>query len=145
MERERARKQNASIAAARCIGCKRQELSCKQSMPPILDETMLLLLGGFALRWRPCLFRLANWSGLAANYSLQARWVLAISPPFYSHAPSRPLLMSSHKGAPLAPSRGTPQLGETYREGCCGDGDDDDDVRLVRSAVGSRCMQTVGR
>lgn len=49
---------------------------------------------------------------------------------------SLPLLMSSHKDAPLTPSRGTPQLRETYREG---------GGREARSAIGSRCMQTVGR
>jgi len=43
--------------------------------------------------------------------------------------------MSSHKDAPLAPSRGTPQLRETYREGA---------DHEARSAIGSRYMQTVG-
>lgn len=98
-----------------------------------------------ALRWRSCLFRCEGkleWPCC----ELQARWVRAIKPfLLFSHSLYLPLPMSSHKGAPLAPSRGIPQLGETYREGCCGGGDDDDDVRLVRSAVGSRCMQTVGR
>lgn len=62
-----------------------------QRSRPRFDETML---GGdvgglFALRWRCCRFRLANWKGLANSIR---GGVLLCSP--------SPSSMSSHKGAP---------------------------------------------
>ena len=100
-----------------------------QRSRPRFDETML---GGdvgglFALRWRCCRFRLANWKGLANSI----RGGVLLFPP------SLPFFNVLAQGrARFAPSRGTPQLGETYREA---------GGREARSAIGSRCMQTVGR
>lgn len=85
------------------------------------DSMRRLLVGAvvsFALRWRCCRFRFANWKGLANSI----RDGVLI--------PSLPFLMPSHKGTP---SRGTPQLGETYR-----------DVRLVLRSAPVACRRLGG-
>jgi hypothetical protein len=118
---------------SRCIGCKRQELSCKkhtQATQPPRFETRRW--GGFALRWRCCLFRLVNWKGLA-RFAKSERGGLVC---FY------PLLMASHKGdAACAISWHAAATGDIQRRRRRRRHHE----REARSAIGSRCVQTVGR